>query len=72
LNEQLDYFGKTVNIASRISHLSQGGDVVLSEAMMSDSEIRAEATRQGAIESFVTDVRGFDQRFELQRLIFAD
>jgi class 3 adenylate cyclase len=72
LNEQLDYFGVTVNVASRISHLSRGGDVVLSEAMMSDSEVRSEATQQGAIESFVTDLRGFDQRFELQRLIFTN
>jgi class 3 adenylate cyclase len=30
LNERLDYFGSTVNIAARLAHLAAGGDIVLS------------------------------------------
>jgi adenylate cyclase len=72
LNDRLDYFGATVNIASRVSHLSQGNDVVLTEAMMEDQETHAEAIQHGRFESFEADLRGFDQRFRLQRLVFQD
>ena len=36
LNERLDYFGSTVNLTSRLEHESEGGDIVLSEALVSD------------------------------------
>jgi class 3 adenylate cyclase len=72
LNDRLDYFGATVNIASRVSHLSQGDDVVLTEAMMEDQETHAEAIQHGRFESFEADLRGFDQRFRLRRLVFQD
>jgi class 3 adenylate cyclase len=71
LNNQLDYFGATVNIASRVSHLSQGRDVILTEAVMDGQEARAEATRYGQLECFETELRGYEQRFELQRLVFS-
>jgi class 3 adenylate cyclase len=39
LNERPDYFGTTVNIAARVQGLSQGGDIVFTEAVRSDSEV---------------------------------
>jgi class 3 adenylate cyclase len=66
----LDYFGATVNIASRVSHLSQGNDVVLTEEMLADQETQAEAVQHGDIEAFEADLHGYDQRFRLQRLVF--
>jgi len=72
LNNQLDYFGATVNIAARVSHLSQGRDVVLTEAVMDDHEARAEAMQHGQLEYFESQLRGYEQCFELQRLIFAN
>ncbi len=36
LNERPDYFGTTVNIAARVQGLSQGNDVVLTEAIYQD------------------------------------
>ena len=70
LNDRLDYFGATVNIASRISQLSRGNDVVLTEDMLSDQETQTEAVQHGDLESLETELRGYDRRFRLQRLVF--
>ncbi len=70
LNGRLDYFGATVNIASRVSHLSQGNDVVLTEAMLLDQETQAETAPHGHLKSFETKLHGYDQHFRLQRLVF--
>jgi class 3 adenylate cyclase len=39
LNDRPDYFGTTVNLAARAQGLSQGRDVVFTEALYHDSEI---------------------------------
>ncbi|HYB08910.1 MAG TPA: adenylate/guanylate cyclase domain-containing protein [Alphaproteobacteria bacterium] len=41
MNERLDYFGSTVNIAARLQGQSQGGDVVLSERLSADPAVSA-------------------------------
>ena len=41
LNERLDYFGSTVNIAARLEALSSGSDVVISGAVRDDPEVAA-------------------------------
>ena len=41
LNERLDYFGGTVNMAARLQGRSEGGDIVLSEALMAEPEVKA-------------------------------
>lgn len=71
LNNRLDYFGVTVNIASRVSRLARGDDVVLTEEMLLDREARAEAVRRGEIEPFESELRGYDRRFHLQRLVLG-
>ena len=70
LNNRLDYFGATVNIASRVSHLSQGNDVILTKEMLADQETHAEASRHGNFETFEAELRGYDRQFRLQRLVF--
>jgi class 3 adenylate cyclase len=70
LNDRLDYFGATVNVASRVSHLSQGNDIVLTKEMLADQETQAEAVQHGNLESFEVKLRGYDRHFRLQRLIF--
>ncbi len=41
LNDRLDYFGSTVNLAARLQGESRGNDVVLSETVIADEEARA-------------------------------
>jgi class 3 adenylate cyclase len=41
LNGRLDYFGTTVNMAARLQGQSEGGDIVLSEAVAEDPAVAA-------------------------------
>jgi len=41
LNDRLDYFGSTVNMAARLESQSQGGDIVLSRAVADDPAVQA-------------------------------
>ena len=41
LNERLDYFGGTVNLAARLQGRSDGGDIVLSAALLAEPEVKA-------------------------------
>jgi class 3 adenylate cyclase len=61
LNERLDYFGSTVNIAARLTEFSGGSGIVLSEAVYSDDQVRVwlEENRL-EIESFKVDIKGFE------------
>ncbi|PXX05508.1 adenylate/guanylate cyclase domain-containing protein [Mycolicibacterium moriokaense] len=40
LNDRLDYFGSTVNMAARLQGQSTGGDIVLSTSVADDPEVR--------------------------------
>ena len=72
LNDRLDYFGSTVNMAARLEAQSTGDDVVISSAVYDDPEVRAllrdpdeglSATR------FEMPLKGFDrEQFELWRV----
>jgi len=72
LNDRLDYFGSTVNIASRLEGLSSGTDVIISGPMRSDPDVNALLTDQdfsSKAEKFETSLRGFaGERFELWRI----
>lgn len=71
LNERLDYFGSTVNIAARISHQSQGGDIVISAALAADPEVSAWLSENGQdfpLEAFSAALKGFAEPFDLIRL----
>ena len=41
LNDRLDYFGSTVNMAARLQGQSTGGDIVLSSSVADDPAVRA-------------------------------
>jgi len=68
LNDRLDYFGSTVNIASRLEGLSGArGGIVISPAVHDDPEV-VEWLASGAAqtESFEAELKGFEgERFEL-------
>ncbi len=40
LNDRLDYFGSTVNMAARLQGQSEGGDIVISRAVADDPAVR--------------------------------
>jgi class 3 adenylate cyclase len=39
LNDRLDYFGQTVNIASRVEHLAEGDEICLTEEVYDSPEV---------------------------------
>jgi class 3 adenylate cyclase len=72
LNDRLDYFGSTVNMAARLEGLSTGNDVVISRAVYDDPEVKemiAGATGNLDATPFEMLLKGFDEeRFELWRV----
>lgn len=71
LNDRLDYFGSTVNIAARLPNFSEGGEVILSDPFCQDPEIGdflAQNAASGALTRFTGDVKGFDEPFTMWRL----
>jgi len=67
LNDRLDYFGSTVNLAARLQGQSRGGDIVLSRDMLGDPGA-AEALDGFALEADAAELRGFDRRVDYLRL----
>jgi class 3 adenylate cyclase len=70
LNDRLDYFGSTVNMAARLEGLSTGDDVIISKALYDDSEVREflASEKLHAIQ-FEILLKGFaEERFELWRV----
>jgi class 3 adenylate cyclase len=72
LNDRLDYFGSTVNMAARLEGQSTGDDVVISTAVYSDPEVRDLLSDPGngfSATRFEMPLKGFDtEQFELWRL----
>ena len=70
LNERLDYFGSTVNMAARLEGLSTGNDVIISRALYDDPEVRDLLGSENLqASSFEISLKGFqDERFELWRI----
>jgi class 3 adenylate cyclase len=72
LNDRLDYFGTTVNLAARLEGLSTGGDIIISEAVRQDPEVAEMLeTKEGNIHSepFEAMLKGFDEEnFRLWRI----
>ena len=70
LNERLDYFGSTVNIASRLEGQAHGDDLVVSAEIMRDPAVQRVLMEAGAfITEFTTPLKGFvDEEFHLYRI----
>jgi len=67
LNDRLDYFGTTVNMAARLQAQSRGGDIVLSTALARDPAVRPLVA---GLDSRVETValKGFDDPVPFVRL----
>jgi len=70
LNDRLDYFGSTVNMAARLEGQSYGSDIIISRALYDDPEIRQLVEENGLLtRRFDIELKGFaDERFELWRI----
>lgn len=61
LNEQLDYFGSTVNMAARLTDLASGNTLVISDAVYNDPEVAAWIDAEALpAEPFTATLRGFE------------
>ena len=75
LNDRLDYFGSTVNMAARLESLSNGNDVIVSTEVRADPEVKEllEDPEGGLVSTrFEVPLKGFtDECFELWRVARA-
>jgi class 3 adenylate cyclase len=63
LNDRLDYFGSTVNVAARLESLSQGDDVIVSNGIYDDPQV-ADWLASGSaviVQPIKTILKGFEQ-----------
>ncbi len=67
LNDRLDYFGSTVNMAARLQGQSRGGDIVLSRAVADDPAVKPLLTAVPSREESVP-LKGFAQPISFVRL----
>jgi class 3 adenylate cyclase len=70
LNDRLDYFGSTVNMAARLEGLSSGSDVIISRAVFEDANV-VELLKSGEYEAapFEMSLKGFEEeQVELWRV----
>lgn len=71
LNDRLDYFGSTVNIAARLPGFSQGGELIFTEEIYKDPDVQEFLTQNlkpDVLSRFTDNVKGFDEPFTLWKL----
>ena len=68
LNDRLDYFGSTVNMAARLQGQSAGGDIVLSRAVADDPAVQPLLARLKVHEESVA-LKGFSDPIGFVRLL---
>jgi len=70
LNERLDYFGSTVNLAARLQTQSMGGDIVLSRVLAEDPAVAA--VLQGrTLRDEAATIKGFERPVLFRRVTGA-
>ncbi len=71
LNQRLDYFGSTVNLAARLPDFSSGGEIIFSEAIRHDPDVAAflrQDVAPNALSPFHAEVRGLDEPMQLWKM----
>ena len=70
LNNRLDYFGTTVNLASRLEGFSNGSDIIVSNSVYEDLEVKKIISQYSlSVDSLDTVIIGFDEeQFQLWKL----
>ncbi len=60
LNDRLDYFGQTVNIASRVQHLADGDEIVITESVRRSEGI-GEIVAPYRVEQSTAELKGISE-----------
>ena len=69
LNDRIDYFGTTVNIAARVQGLSEGRDIMASQALFNESEAQAYLSSKGWVDApFVTSLKGLKSSYQIHKM----
>jgi adenylate cyclase len=71
LNDRLDYFGSTVNIAARLPDFSLGGEAIFSEPIRNDEEVTEFIEKNAPPNSVVRfhgEIRGYDQSMVMWKI----
>lgn len=71
LNHRLDYFGTTVNLASRLSTLAEGNQLVISASTLEDAEARKAVQDMGLLEGMTVNLHGIRESIPTYRLKFS-
>lgn len=76
LNERLDYFGTTINVAARLEKFARGNDIILSDNTYTDPEVcqlLQDPYEQFQVTPFDEMLKGFDEEcFHLWRVSRTD
>jgi class 3 adenylate cyclase len=70
LNENLDYFGQTVNVAARVQSLADAGEICISEALYSAPGVRPLLAGQNIV-AFAAPLRGVEGNACVYRVMGA-
>jgi class 3 adenylate cyclase len=70
LNDRLDYFGSTVNMAARLQGQARGGDIVLSEEMRAEPGIAAALSGLN-VQTEQATLKGFSAPLTFHRLLVS-
>lgn len=68
LNERLDYFGSTVNLAARLQGRCRGGEMILSQTLAADPAV-APLLQDRNLCQEAAELKGFDQPVPFVRLL---
>jgi class 3 adenylate cyclase len=69
LNDRLDYFGTTVNVAARVQNESHGGDLVLTEELLADPGVQQALGGMSLVrEALEVRLKGLERPYHLTRL----
>ncbi len=72
-NNQVDYFGRTVNIASRVQALAEGGQIVCTDEVWSQPGVEEAVRSRGfAIKREQPFLKGIADRFPVRRIVVAN
>jgi len=73
LNNRIDYFGQTVNIASRVQGSAGGDEIYLTEEIYSSSGVLELLQKQGCqIESFLIELKGIEEHVKVYKVTGPD